>query len=102
MDNEYKSYFKRIIKKYNDGTATNEEIEFLENYYNTFKLKDDLVNDENEADYREVKQAIKNKIDQRIDGQDNGKVIYIRSWLKYAAAAVILISCSLGLYFIEK
>jgi transmembrane sensor len=103
MDNKYKQYFLQIIKKYNNGTATNEEIEFLENYYNAFELKEDLITDENEADYRDIKQSIKNKIDQRITHQHTSKTINMRSWwLKYAAAAVILLSSSIGLYFIVK
>jgi transmembrane sensor len=103
MDSKYKQYFLQIIQKYNKGTATNEEIEFLENYYNAFELNDDLVTNENEADYQDVKQSIKNKIDQRIAHQDTSKTINIRSWwLKYAAVAVILISTSIGLYFIVK
>jgi transmembrane sensor len=103
MDSKYKQYFLQIIKKYNNGTATNEEIEFLENYYNAFELKEDLITDENEADYRDIKQSIKNKIDQRITHQDTSKTINMRSWwLKYAAAAVILLSSSIGLYFIVK
>ena len=103
MDSKYKQYFLQLIEKYNNGTATNEEIEFLENYYNAFELNDDLITDENEAEYQDVKQSIKNKIDERIDHQFTGKTINIRSgWLKYAAVAVILISASLGVYFIAK
>jgi len=103
MDSKYKQYFLQIIKKYNKGTATNEEIEFLENYYDAFELKEDLITTENEADYRDVKQSIKNKIDQRITHQDTTRTINIRSWwFKYAAVAVILISASIGLYFIGK
>jgi transmembrane sensor len=103
MNNEYKRYFRGIIKKYNEGIATNEEIKFLENYYNTFELKDDEVTEENEARYQNVKESIKNKIDQRIGSRDSAKVVYIRSWwFKYAAVAIVLISCSLGLYFIKK
>lgn len=103
MDSKYKQYFLQIIKKYNKGTATNEEIEFLENYYDAFELKEDLITTENEADYLDVKQSIKNKIDQRIGYQNTTTTINLRLWwFKYAAVAVILISASIGLYFIGK
>jgi len=103
MDNQYKRYFKQLIQKYNNGTATNEEIEFLERYYNAFDLQNDLITDENETAYQDVKQSIKNRIDERIGEQDNNEVVYNKSWwIKYAAAAIILVSCSVGLYFIQK
>jgi ferric-dicitrate binding protein FerR (iron transport regulator) len=101
MENEYQQYFRQILIKYNQGIASKEEIEFLEAYYNTFELKEDLVNDENETDFDAIKLAIKESADRRIDNynkpQAGNKWL---GWMKYAAAAVVLISCSVGLYFV--
>ncbi|WP_431200590.1 hypothetical protein ACQ86K_14335 [Mucilaginibacter sp. P19] len=66
MDEANKQYFIQILAKYKRGEATQEEIKFLESYYNLFDLNDDLITDENEADYLYLKDAIKAKVDERI------------------------------------
>lgn len=47
--------------------AVKKRMEYLEDFYNAFELKDDLVTGENEADFEHIKNAIKNVVDQRID-----------------------------------
>lgn len=99
MENEYQKYFRRILKKYNQGTASKEEKEFLEAHYDTFELKDDLIVEENEADYQSIKQSIKNNVDNEIDLYNNKQRRGLRFlWLKYAAAAIILVSSSVAVY----
>jgi len=103
MEDVYKQYFREIIRKYRQGTATKEEINFLESYYNTFELNDDLINDDNEADYHQIKLAIKKTADFKIDQHNKQQVGKQRSvWTRYAAAATVLICFSVGLYFIVK
>lgn len=101
MDEANKQYFTQIQTKYRLGKATPEEIKFLESYYNLFDLNDDLITDENEADYLPLKNAIKANVDERI-AQYEKKPVTIPSgsgWIRYAVAASILLFMSAGAYF---
>lgn len=101
MDEASKQYFIQILTKYRLGEATQEEIKFLQAYYNLFDLNDDLITDENEADYAHLKDAIKATIDQRI-AQYEKKPVTLPSrsgWIRYAMAASILLFISVGAYF---
>lgn len=104
MDEANKEYFVQILKKYRLGEATSEEIKFLESYYNLFDLNEDLITDQNEADYLPLKNAIKANIDQKI-AQYEKKPLTMPSkygWAKYAAAASILLFISAGTYFLMR
>jgi ferric-dicitrate binding protein FerR (iron transport regulator) len=93
MKDTGKQYFNQLLKKYRLGTATPEEIQFLESFYNMFEVNDDLVTDENEQTYSQLKNRIKNNIDERIDrGAITDRGFKIRRLvIRYAAAAAILI-----------
>jgi transmembrane sensor len=101
MDEVNKQYFIQILTKYRLGEATQEEIKFLESYYNLFDLNDDLITDENEADYLYLKDAIKAAVDARISQYEKKPVtMHSRSgWIRYAVAASILLFISVGAYF---
>ncbi|MDR6940193.1 FecR family protein [Mucilaginibacter pocheonensis] len=104
MDEPNKQYFIQILTKYRLGNATQEEIKFLESYYNLFDLNDDLITDENEADYLHLKDAIKANVDERI-AQYTKKPVTIPSgsgWIRYAVAASILLFLSVGTYFFVR
>ncbi|SEO95248.1 FecR protein [Mucilaginibacter gossypiicola] len=101
MDEANKQYFIQILTKYRLGEATPEEINFLESYYNLFDLNNDLITDENEADYLYLKDAIKANVDERI-AQYQKKPVMMSSrsgWITYAVAASILLFISVGAYF---
>jgi transmembrane sensor len=102
MDSVYKRYFLKIIGKYNKGTATEEEIKFLESYDNAFDLKEDLITDENEIYFHDVRSSIKKAVDQRIDRHDKKRLIYLRPAFQYAAALIILSSISIAVFFVQK
>lgn len=104
MDEANKQYFVQILKRYRLGEATQEEIKFLESYYNLFDLNDALITDENEADYAHLKDAIKATVDQRI-AQYEKKPVMLPSrsgWIRYAVAASILLFISVGAYFLIR
>jgi transmembrane sensor len=101
MDSIYKRYFLKIINKYNQGTATQEEIKFLESYDNAFDLKEDLITDENEIYFQDVKSSIKKAVDQKLD-QYNKKAIYLKPAFRYAAAAIILLTVSVAVFLAQK
>ncbi|MEO3403945.1 FecR domain-containing protein [Mucilaginibacter sp. CAU 1740] len=104
MDEANKEYFKVLLTKYRLGEATNEEIKFLEAYYNLFELTDNLITDENEADYLPLKNTMKANIDQKI-AQYEKKPLTMPSkhgWTKYAVAASILLFIWVGAYFFTR
>jgi len=102
MDDTGRQYLTQILKKYRKGEATSEERFFLEAYYNAFELNEDVITEDNEAEYAGLKAAIKITVDQRIElyqkKQVPGKVRSM--WIRYVAAASILIFISFGSYLI--
>jgi transmembrane sensor len=104
MDEANKEYFKILLTKYRLGEATNQEIKFLEAYYNLFELTEDLITEENEADYLPLKNTMKANIDQKI-AQYEKKPLTMpskRGWTKYAVAASILLFIGFGTYFFTR
>lgn len=102
MDNKYKKYLLKLIHKYNKGIATEEEINFIESFDNAFDLKDDLITDENESSFQDIKSSIKNGIDHRIKFLDKKNRPYYQTIYRYAAAAVILLIASVTIFIMRK
>ena len=100
MKNKQKQHFVEILQKYRSGTASKAEIKFLEAYYNAFEVSENLITDQNEADYSFLRENIKNGIDRQIS--PNG-IIKKLNWFKYsAAAAVALVIVSVSGYFFTR
>lgn len=98
-----KQYFNQLLKKYRKGTATREEISFLESFYNMFDVNDELINDDNEHAYQQLKDSLKSSIDERIDREEQSPGIKLRPMIvRYAAAAAVLLFVSLGVYLLVK
>ncbi|WP_345330369.1 FecR family protein [Mucilaginibacter defluvii] len=94
MNDLDKRYFADLLKRYRNGKATEEEKNFLVAYYNVFDINEDAVDETDNTD------AIKRRLKLRIDGQIGfNKTNHYKSvWLRYAAAAVILIGIMAGGY----
>lgn len=100
MKSTYKNYFREILKKYRQETASPEETKFLESYYEMFEVKEALINDENESLFTELKDNIKANIEGRIAGPKVRKLSY--GWIKYGAAAAILLLVSVSIYLVSQ
>lgn len=100
MKSAYRNYFREILAKYRQHKSSLEETRFLETYYNMFDVNEDLINDENESLFSELKEDIKAKIDQRITGPKLKKLSY--GWIKYAAAVLLLASVSIYLFSYQQ
>lgn len=98
MKDTEKQQFNQLLKKYRTGTATREEIQFLEVFYNMFEVNDDLVTEENEHVYRELKDQLKGRIDAAIGAAPEVK--WRSLIVRYSAAAAVLIFVSLAAWFI--
>lgn len=98
-----KQYFNQLLKKYRKGTATKEEIGFLESFYNMFDVNDELITDDNEHAYQQLKDSLKRNIDEQIDRGEKSPTFKLRRIVfPYAAAAAILVFASIGVYLLVK
>lgn len=96
-----KGQFLRILQKYIEGTATEEESKLIEAYYNLLLSKSKLESAKNEKEDEEFRKELFGKIRSRIREKEQVNVKVIRSlpkvW-KTAAAFVILIGCGIIFY----
>ncbi|WP_178372226.1 FecR family protein [Chitinophaga jiangningensis] len=87
-----------MLKRFRTGTATSEEIAFLESYFDLFDSEDDLITAENEMEYEGLKAVLKQKIDTEIAVQSTPvKRMPVRRWAVAAAAAALIGSGALYL-----
>lgn len=100
MKDQYKQYFLEILKKYRLGNASREEISFLEKYYELFETSEEILLSEEESD--QLKAGIRDNIYKEINiGNDPSKPFVFKwSWLKYAAAASVVMMLSFTLYLL--
>lgn len=104
MEEKDIKYFNVILKKYNQGLASAEEVEFLEKYYTLFEEKESFLDAQPPKIQQEIKSDIKNKVDEKIDFliQERPISLFNRKYFKYIAAASILLVLSVGSYFAFK
>lgn len=104
MEEKDIKYFNVILKKYNQGLASAEEVEFLEKYYTLFEEKESFLDAQPPKIQQEIKSDIKNKVDEKIDFliQERTISLFNRKYFKYIAAASILLVLSVGSYFAFK
>jgi len=93
-----KEQFLAILRKYNDGTASEEEKEFLRTYYNLFEKEPEVL----QAFSKRRKTALKDRIERRLLQQiePGPSILAGRGILKYAAAAAIILIVGSGGYFL--
>ncbi|TKC09106.1 FecR family protein [Pedobacter frigoris] len=98
MKDNYKQYFIDILRKYRLGTASPEEVNFLEKYYDLFNANEDLsLTDE---DSIRIKDLIKGSIDQELEHHQHIKPRNSWQWVKYAAAASVVLMLSVTLFIL--
>jgi len=104
MTNQYKQLFIQILERYRLGTASADELDFLEKYYSVFEANDDvLLTDE---EYLQINKNIKARVDREIEkiaksnSAQKPALVLWPSWAKYASvAAMLLILVTSGLIF---
>ncbi|WP_316767588.1 FecR family protein [Pedobacter frigiditerrae] len=97
-------YFNVILRKYNQGLASAEEIEFLEKYYKLFDEKEGFLDLQQLETQEAIKNEIKNKVDENIDFlvKKRSLSIFNNPYFKYIAAASVLLILSVGSYLAFK
>ena len=103
MKNLGKKEFLEILKRYQEHTATQEEIAFLRAYYNVFENSDDYVSRLSSEEDKLVNARLKNKIERSIQMAETAPRTGLgrrlnRGWLKAAAAIVILAGTTVYFY----
>ena len=95
-----KGEFIRILKKYNEGTASYEEKQFLDSYYNSFEVRPDVVELLDVEEKTSLKEQIKAGLQKDIAAAASKETVKRFPLLgRIAAAAIILITLSAGVYF---
>ncbi len=102
MSSTERNYFNELLRKYNAGMASDDEIKFLESFYEMFDVNDDLITDDNQLLYADLKARLKADINNRTSTHTvtpPNQVRVKRLIIRYTAAAAILI-CALGGAFV--
>ncbi|TCC87264.1 FecR family protein [Pedobacter frigiditerrae] len=102
MEEKDLKYFNVILRKFNQGIASPEEVEFLEKYYNLFEEKESFLNCQTPQLQETIKHDIKNKVDAEINLQTKTSSLFNNNYLRYFAAASILLVLSVTGYFALK
>ncbi|NIG57578.1 FecR family protein [Chitinophaga sp. Cy-1792] len=103
MDNQNSVLFSLLLKKYREGTATEEEKRFLETYYDLFDNNEDLITDENEAAYASLKTTLRENIAEAIAHRQQPPKMALH-WVRrtVAAAAVIALLGTATWYIVRQ
>lgn len=94
--------FYIILHKYRQGTATPEEIAFLEAYYDLFEVEENVLDKMDEVAKAQLKNIIKVGLSEQIAAEErksSSKVIWIKRW---AAAAVALLLIGVASYLFTQ
>lgn len=99
-----KKEFLEITDRYLEGTASKEQIEIIEAYYQLFSEEPEVMERIDAFGLNGVEQKIRQRINKRIKAAENVSVaspIFNITKISYriAVAAMLLISLSLGIYF---
>lgn len=90
-----KEQFLNILDKYNSGTASKEDLEFLDAYYEAFRLRADYTEDLAEYKRVELQKSIKSSIGAHISAYKVHKLHRPKAkikWASVAAAAIVFLA----------
>jgi transmembrane sensor len=95
-----KTLFKQIIEKWETGTASEEEIQFLEKYYLLFDQEDDGIERLSIQEKMQLEREMKSSIDrQTIAGRKGSSVFSLPIKRMIAAAVIIFTVATVGWLF---
>jgi len=94
---------REILKRYNEGTATNSEIKLLEAYYKSFDLSEEGTIGLEEQELIKLKAEIRNNIHTPLlkNVLDTKNRRRSSGWMKFSAAAVLLLVSGLTYLYLR-
>jgi transmembrane sensor len=98
--NERNEEFIILVKKYMGGTASEQEISFLEKYYNFFEKEPAIISTLSETEKQEFEMKIQQAILTKIRRPAMIIPFFKTNWFQGVAAAVIIIAISFSAYYI--
>nr|WP_121271886.1 FecR family protein [Pedobacter schmidteae] len=101
MDQLSKEQFLFILEKFQEGTASKEELEFLDAYYNAFDLKDGFTASLNEHQRLQVRDELFDKLQNGISMAPKVNPAYRTWYVRFAAAAAVLLMLGAGWWFVN-
>lgn len=106
MDQLQKDHFKQILEKYLAGTASKDELEFLDAYYRAFGGRDGYLDALEEQGHLMLKNELRTSIQGSIFANEENRILglsrrIVYRWATSVAAAVIVI-IGVGLYYLPK
>ncbi|MBC6491400.1 FecR family protein [Flavihumibacter stibioxidans] len=94
--------FLQLLKKYREGSATQEEIDFLHAYYDLFEYSDNGLSAKDPASKELLKQEMRSEIAAAIQNEASGPVLRLVWFRRLSAAALIVLMLGAGAYFLVK
>ncbi len=88
-----------ILRKYKNGKASKEEIEFLYAYYDLFDTQQDVLESLTATEVNALKQEIRAGIDEKLQEEPVGIVRTINTRYKWLAAASVLLFISITTFW---
>lgn len=100
--------FLKLIEKYLSGSASREEVQVLENYYELFNEGPNALDHFSLADLQKIETGLKSGIESKIQFFENPDATPIRKqttnqfWLRIAASAAIFLVICTSLFFYDR
>ncbi|WP_395809982.1 FecR family protein [Daejeonella sp.] len=93
--------YNRLYEKYLAGKCSKKEQAELENYQDSFELKEQQWNVRSMGNSEEIKQSIQEDLNYSIQEHSKYRIFRFRAW-QSAAAAAILILLTAGIYYYQN
>ncbi len=91
--------FLKLINKYLTGKATDDELDFISKYYETFEGEEDVFNSLSEREREDIADRLEHSIMGEINVTTQKPDRRLWKPLSMVAAAIVFITLSIGIYF---
>lgn len=101
MPDQKREEFFKLIGKYLDGSASQDQLKLLDRYYELFRDEPEATGNLSDVQKQLLEQRMEDHLFARIDRSPAKRVVR-RLWPRIAAAASILLVLSIGGYFVLR
>ena len=100
--NEINEEFIILAKKYREGTASDQEILFLEKYYDYFKKESAIISTLSEIEKQALEKEIQQAIWKKIRQPAIVVAFYRTKWFRVAAAAILILFATGAVFLLNR